>query len=203
VDVCFFDEDDLTHPLLSANMLAAGPPKGDVVCVWRAKYPPAAHKRYSRKWVKIKKKMETMPARWYLVSAIRKDGLLDDVRDQHLSAEEVIAEPVVLSLEDQRDATMWIPPAFDERNKLSLKDQLIKDKKDAEEAAEKKRVEEEEERAKRKTRNTKAAKNKRKIVKKKVEAIEGGEKKEEKQEKEGGMEDAAKAAAMEVAEAKT
>jgi hypothetical protein len=169
VDVCFFDEDDLTHPLVAENMLAAGPPQGDVVCVWCTKYAPAAHKRYSRKWAKIKSKMDTMPRRWYLVTAIRKDGLLDDEADQHLSAEEVIEEVKVLSLEEEKDKNMWIPPAFDDRNKLTLKQQLIKEKRDAEEAAAEAKRKEEAEREARKSRNTRAAKNRRTATKKKVE----------------------------------
>ena len=88
--VCFFDEDELSHPICNERLGPAGPLTGDVVSVWCTKYQPAAFRRCSRKWVKIKKRMDTLPARWYLVTAIRKDALLDDERDQHLSAEEVI-----------------------------------------------------------------------------------------------------------------
>ncbi|GMH73378.1 hypothetical protein TrRE_jg3838 [Triparma retinervis] len=90
VMVCFFDEDELSHPVVTEKLGAAGPPAGDVVTVWCTKYKPAAFRRYSRKWVKIKKRMDGLPKRWYLVTAIRKDALLDDERDQHLSAEEVV-----------------------------------------------------------------------------------------------------------------
>ena len=56
--------------------------------------------------------MDAMPARHYLVTAIRKDGLLDDVRHQHLSAEEV--KPKVeeqLSLL-KKEEDVWLPPSF-------------------------------------------------------------------------------------------
>ena len=82
-----------------------------------------------------------MPARWYLVTAIRKDGLLDDEADQHLSAEEVKEVAVTLSAEEEKDKTMWIPPSFDSRGILTLKQQMVKD---AEDAAREKEKEKEE-----------------------------------------------------------
>ncbi|GMI25083.1 hypothetical protein TeGR_g12414, partial [Tetraparma gracilis] len=125
-------------------------------------YAPASHKRYSRKWVKIKKKMDSMPARWYLVTAIRKDGLLDDERDQHLSAEEEKEAIVPLSADELREKTMWLPPAFDHRQDLSLKERLIKEQREAEEAAAAKKAEEEEKAARNRARNTRASRKSRK-----------------------------------------
>ena len=108
VTVCFFDEDELSHPLCVDKLGAAGMPSGDIVSVWKTDYMPAAFRRYSRKWVKIKKRMDGMPARWYLVMAIRKDGLLDDERDQHLSAEEVIVVKEEKTKDQIEEETRWV-----------------------------------------------------------------------------------------------
>ena len=65
VDVCFFDEDELSHALVTdeTRLGAAGLPKGDVVCIWKTKYKPANFRLYSKKWRKIEKRMNEMPAR--------------------------------------------------------------------------------------------------------------------------------------------
>jgi hypothetical protein len=122
VDCCFFDEDELSHSTVPIEKMgAAGQSKGDVVCIWKTKYDPAPHRKYSRNWNKIKKKQDKIPARWYMITAIRKDGLLDDVRmAETLSAEYVdpnkVAE-IERTPEETEEMTMWLPPKFDERNK--------------------------------------------------------------------------------------
>ncbi|GMH48374.1 hypothetical protein TL16_g00278 [Triparma laevis f. inornata] len=128
VDVCFFDEDELSHATITdtEKLGAAGMPTGDVVSVWATKYKPANFRRYSRKWKKIEARQKKIPKRWYLVTAIRKDGLLDDERDQHLSAEEVHVEEVQLSKEDLEEQNRWLPPSFDYRKVKSLKEQYAK-----------------------------------------------------------------------------
>ena len=129
VDVCFFDEDELSHATISdpEKLGGAGLPKGDVVSVWATSYLPAPFRQYSRKWKKIKAMQEAMPKRWYLVTAIRKDGLLDDERDQHLSAEEVIVEAPKKSAKELEEENMWLPPSFDYRKEKSLKDKYVTD----------------------------------------------------------------------------
>ena len=119
----------LSHPTISDPELlgGAGLPKGDVVSVWATSYLPAPFRRYSRKWKKIKAKQDAMPKRWYLVTAVRKDGLLDDERDQHLSAEEVIVKEPEKTKEELEDQNRWLPPAFDYRNDKSLKDKYVMD----------------------------------------------------------------------------
>lgn len=116
VDCCFFDESDLSHAVAGGDKLgAAGEARGDVVCVWRTDYKPADHKRYSRKWVKTKAKMDAMPARHYLVTAIRKNGLLDDEREQHLSASLAPAKAedgAKKKKKKEEDEDVWLPPAF-------------------------------------------------------------------------------------------
>ncbi len=128
VCVCFFDEDELSHPTCEGRLGAAGHPRGDVVGVWSTQYRPANFRRQSRKWKKIERRMEGMPRRWYLVTAIRKDGLLDDERDQHLSAEEAIERPKTPDPEEEAYQKMWLPPMFDERKKLTLKEQYAQGK---------------------------------------------------------------------------
>ncbi|GMI15618.1 hypothetical protein TrVE_jg45 [Triparma verrucosa] len=140
VDVCFFDEDELSHATITdtEKLGAAGMPQGDVVSVWATKYKPANFRRYSRKWKKIEARQKELPKRWYLVTAIRKDGLLDDERDQHLSAEEVIVPPVTLTAGELEEKNRWLPPKFDYRQKLTLKEQYATKPKE-EVKAEKKR----------------------------------------------------------------
>ena len=122
VDCCFFDEDELSHPTVPTEMLgAAGESRGDVVCIWKTKYEPAPHRKYSRKWKKIKKRMDAMPARWYMITAIRKDGLLDDeAKAATMSAEYVSPEELAERNKPPvtEEDTMWLPPAFDERGKV-------------------------------------------------------------------------------------
>ncbi|GMI59572.1 hypothetical protein ScalyP_jg11249 [Parmales sp. scaly parma] len=109
VECCFFDEDELSHPTVGLEMLgAAGAPGGDVVCVWAAKYEPANHVRQSRKWVKIKKKLENMPSRKYLITAIRENALADDGYDESIPEDEVAD---VKAIEEEH---VWMPPAYDE-----------------------------------------------------------------------------------------
>ena len=109
VECCFFDEDELSHPTLPPEMLgAAGPPGGDVVCVWATKYKPANHVRQSRKWLKIKKKLENTPARKYLITAIRQNALADDGYDESVPDSEV---DEVKALEEEY---VWMPPGYDD-----------------------------------------------------------------------------------------
>lgn len=108
VECCFFDEDELSHSTLPTEMLgAAGKPGGDVVCVWETKYKPANHVRQSRKWVKIKKKLEETPARKYLVTAIRQNALADDGYDE---SESECEEEKLEEIEEY----VWMPPGFHE-----------------------------------------------------------------------------------------
>jgi len=112
VECCFFDEDELSHPTLPAEMLgAAGPPGGDVVCIWATKYKPATHVRQSRKWLKIKKKLENTPARKYLITAIRQNALADDGYDESEPEE---GKEEVKQIEEEY---VWMPPGFADSNK--------------------------------------------------------------------------------------
>jgi hypothetical protein len=113
VDVCFFTEEDLSHPLLQGDagpLGAAGDSKGDVVCIWKTKYEPAAFKQYSRKWLKIKKKIDSLPARWYLVTAIRKDGLSNHAETASEVDESEKRDELAL-IEAEPDE--WMPPNYE------------------------------------------------------------------------------------------
>jgi hypothetical protein len=113
VDVCFFTEEDLSHPLIQGNagpLGAAGDAKGDIVCIWKTKYEPASFKQYSRKWLKIKKKIDSLPARWYLVTAIRKDGLANHAETKSEVDESEENERLAL-IEAEPDE--WMPPNWE------------------------------------------------------------------------------------------
>jgi hypothetical protein len=137
--------------------------------VWCTKYKPAAFRRYSRKWVKIKKRMDGLPKRWYLVTAIRKDALLDDERDQHLSAEEVVEKVPEKSAAELLEESRWLPPQFDYRKKKLLKEQYVNNAEHEEEKERKRRE------TQRRSRMTKMAMEKEKAQAIREALEEGGE----------------------------